>query len=173
MFSAFGQHERVIRTKRTSLIVDPPDGRIPARTPEGEKRAAALRRVNTSEFGPAGRADNPEERGSDRCRGTTLPFIKGVGAGFRRIVQSPSSVTMSLEDGHVGGAFRAVPVGSVQHLPSNVRQWLGDAAGRWDGDTLVVDVTNFTDGTNYEGSAENLHLTERYRAWHPICSCCA
>jgi hypothetical protein len=168
VFSAFGQHERIIRTKRTSLIVDPPDGRIPARTPEGQKRAEALRRVSTSEFGPAGRADDPEDRGSDRCRGTTLPFIKGVGAGFRRIVQSPQSVTIYLEDGHVGGAFRAVPVGDMtHHLASNVRQWLGDSAGRWEGDTLIVDVTNFTDKTNYEGSAENLHLTERYTRLAP------
>jgi len=67
-FSAFGKHERIIRTKRTSLIVDPPDGKIPQLTPEGEKRAAELRRINTSEFGPAGRADDPEERGRDGDR---------------------------------------------------------------------------------------------------------
>jgi hypothetical protein len=168
VFSAFGQHEQIIRTKRTSLVVDPPDGRVPLRTPEGEKRAAALRRINTSEFGPAGRADDPEERRQDRCSGTTLPFIKGVGAGFRRIVQSPRSVMMYLEDGHVGGAFRMVPIGDGKHhLASNVHQWLGDSAGRWEGDTLVVDVTNFTDKTSYEGSAENLHLTERYTRLAP------
>ena len=168
VFSAFGQHEQIIRTKRTSLIVDPPDGRIPLRTPEGEKRAGARRLINTSEFGPAGRADNPEERGNDRCRGTTLPFIKGVGAGFRRIVQSPRSVMMYLEDGHVGGAFRTVPLDDGKHhLGSRIRQWFGDSAGRWEGDTLVVDTTNFTDETNYEGSSENLHLTERYTRLEP------
>jgi hypothetical protein len=161
-FSAFGKHERVMRTKRTSMIVDPPDGRIPGLTPEGQKRADSLRRTTTDEFGPAGRADYPEERHADRCMGTTLPFIKGVGAGFRRIVQSPGAVAMFHEDGHVGGAFRAIPVGNRPPLPSSVRQWLGDSRGRWEGDTLVVEVTNFTDKTNYQGSAENLHLTERY-----------
>lgn len=161
-FSAFGKHEKVVRTKRTSLIVDPPDGKIPALTPEGEKRAAALRRINTSEFGPGGPADYPEQRRSDRCLGTTLPFIKGVGAGFRRIVQSPDAVAMFHEDGHVGGAFRVVPTGGPSHLPSHIRNWLGDSRARWEGDTLVGDVTNFTDKTNYQGSAENLHLVERY-----------
>jgi hypothetical protein len=161
-FSAFGKHERVVRTKRTSLIVDPPDGRIPPLTPEGQKRADALKRIITDEFGPAGPADYPEQRPSDRCMGTTLPFIKGVGAGFRRIVQSPGAVAMFHEDGHVGGAYRAIPVGSGPHLPARVRQYLGDSRGRWEGDTLVVDVTNFTSQTNYQGSADNLHLTERY-----------
>ena len=136
-FSAFGKHETVIRTKRTSLIVDPPDGRIPALTPEGQKRSDALKRIVTDEFGPAGPADDPEQRPSDRCMGTTLPFIKGVGAGFRRIVQSPAAVAMLHEDGHVGGAFRSIPIGNRAHLPSQVRQYLGDPSGRWEGDTRV------------------------------------
>src|SRR5262245_20045507 len=161
-FSAFGKHEKVIRTKRTSLIIDPPDGRIPPLTPDGQKRKDALRRINTDEFGPAGRADDPEERKSDRCIGTTLPFVKGIGAGFRRIVQSRDAVAMFDEDGHVGGAFRVIPVGARPPLPSRVRQWLGDSRGHWEGDTLVVEVSNFTDKTNYEGSAENLRLVERY-----------
>ena len=161
-FSYRGQHEKVIRTKRTSLIVDPPDGKIPQRTPEGEQRVAELRRNTTSEFGPAGRADDPEERRQDRCSGTTLPFIQGIAAGYRRLVQSPGVVTLYDEDGHVGGAFRVIPTGTRKHLASNIRQYLGDSTARWEGDTLVVDVTNFTDKTNYEGSKENLHLIERY-----------
>jgi hypothetical protein len=61
-----------------------------------------------------------------------------------------------------------VPTGDGKHhLASNVHQWLGDSTGRWEGDTLVVDVTNFTDKTNYEGSTENLHLTERYTRQGP------
>jgi hypothetical protein len=166
-FSAFGKHETVIRTQRTSLIVDPPDGRIPPLTPEGRKRRDALRRDTTDEFGPAGPADDPEQRRSDRCMGNTVPYIKGVGAGFRRIVQTPGTVTFFHEDGHVGGVYRAIPIGSRPHLPAKVRQYLGDSVGRWDGDTLVVDVTNFSNLTNFEGSAENLHVTERYTRTGP------
>jgi hypothetical protein len=161
-FSKGGAHEKVIRTKRTSLIVDPPDGRIPALTPEGQQRADFLRRTAPNEFGPGGIANHPEERRNDRCMGTTLPFIQGISSGARRIVQSPGSVAIFMEDGHVGGGYRVIPVGQRPHLPGELRQYLGDSRGRWENDTLVVDVKNFTDKTNFQGSAENLHLTERY-----------
>ena len=162
VFSRGGSHEKVIRTKRTSLVVDPPDGRIPPLTPEGQKRVDFLRQNAPNESGPGGIADHPEERRNDRCAGTTLPFIKGVSSGARRIVQSPGVVAMFLEDGHAGGAFRTIPVGKQTQLPSHVRQYLGDSHGRWEGDTLVVEVKNFSDKTNFEGSAEQLQLTERY-----------
>jgi hypothetical protein len=162
VFSKGGAHEKVIRTKRTSLIVDPPDGRIPPLTPEGQKRAESLRRNAPNEFGPGGKADDPEDRRNDRCIGTTLPFIQGVSSGARRIVQSPGLVSIFMEDGHVGGAFRTIPVGKQTPLPLNIRQYLGDSRGRWEDDTLVVEVTNFSDKTNFQGSAENLHLIERY-----------
>ena len=85
--------------------------------------------------------------------GSSLPFIKGVGAGFRSIVQAPGTVAFFHEDGHVGGVYRAIPIRSRPHLPATVRQYLGDSVGRWDGDTLVVGgVTNFTSQTNYEDS---------------------
>jgi hypothetical protein len=162
VFSRGGSHEKVIRTKRTSLIVDPPDGRIPPLTPEGQKRLASLRQNAPNESGPGGIADHPEQRRNDRCMGTTLPFIKGVSSGARRIVQSPGAVAMFLEDGHVGGAYRTISVGASSPLPSHLRQYLGDSRGRWDGNTFVVEVTNFSEKTNFEGSAENLKLTERY-----------
>lgn len=167
VFSRGGAHEKVIRTKRTSLITDPPDGRIPPLTPDGETRAAFLRRNAPNEAGPGGIADHPEERRNDRCIGTTLPFIKGVSSGARRIVQSPGAVAVFLEDGHAGGAYRVIPVGARPHLPSHLRQYLGDSRGRWEADTLVVEVKNFSAKTNFEGSAENLQLTERYTRTGP------
>ncbi|PYR34866.1 MAG: hypothetical protein DMF89_24500 [Acidobacteria bacterium] len=160
-----GRGTRVVRTKRTSLIVDPPDGKIPARTPEGEKRAAALRRVVDDENGPGGRADNPEERGQDRCTGLTIPVNFGsaaVSGAFLRIVQSPGALTIYHEEGHHGGAYRMIPLDGRPHLPPQVRQWLGDARGHWDNGALVVDTTNFTSQTNYQGSRETLHLVERF-----------
>lgn len=144
------------------MIVDPPDGRIPALTPEGQKRVAAFRRDTTNEFGPGGIADHPEQRNSDRCRGTGMPFIAGVGAGYRRIVQTPGHVAMYHEDGHLGGVYRSIPLTPQPHFPPGVREYFGDSRGKWEGDTLVVHVTNFTNLTNYQGAAENMRLTERY-----------
>jgi hypothetical protein len=77
-------------------------------------------------------------------------------------VQSPGTVSIYYEYGPHGGAFRTIPLDGRPHLPSGIRQWLGDARGRWDGDTLIVDTTNFSDRTNYEGSRGNLHLTEHF-----------
>jgi hypothetical protein len=167
VFSRGGAHEKVIRTKRTSFVVDPPDGRIPPRTPEGQKRLEDLRRNAPNEAGPGGIADHPEQRRNDRCIGTIMPFIKGVSSGARRIVQSKGVVSIFMEDGHAGGAFRIIPVGNQPPLPPRIRQYHGDSRARWDGDTLVVDVTNFSDKTNFEGAGENLHLTERYTRTGP------
>ena len=162
VFSRSGAHERWLRTKQSSMVVDPPDGKIPPLTPEGELRLKANRRDATDEFGPAGPADDPEQRKSDRCTGTTLPFIQGVSSGMRRIVQTPKAVTMFHEDGHLGGGFRTIPIDNRPALPAHIRQFWGDARGRWEGDTLVVEVTNFSNKTNFQGSMENLKLTERY-----------
>jgi hypothetical protein len=82
-------------------------------------------------------------------------------------VQSPGSVAIFMEDGHVGGAYRVIPVGRQPHLSGGLRQYLGDSRGRWDGETLVVEVTNFSDKTNFHGSAENLTLVERYTRTGP------
>lgn len=162
VFSAYGQHERVIRTKRTSLIVDPPDGKIPPLTEEGQKRLAGERREAPNEFGPGGIADHPEQRTNDRCMGSMLPFIKGISSGNRRIVQSPDSIAIYMEDGHVGGGHRMIPIGTKPHLPSHIRQYLGSSRARWEGDTLVVEVKNFSNKTRFQGAAENLELVERY-----------
>ena len=159
-----GRGLKVVRTKRTSLIVDPPDGKLPPLTAEGEKRLP--RRVAIDpEAGPAGVADNPEDRRNDRCRGITIPVEFGnaaVSGGFIRMVQSPRSVSVYYEHGHHGGAYRVIPLDGSPHLLPQIRLWLGDPRGRWEGDTLVVDTTNFTDQTNYHGSKENLQLIERF-----------
>lgn len=173
-----GRGDKVIRTKRTSLIIDPKDGKVPpltavakAREDERRARAEATGRLDPR-FAKVGYlvpppdggyySDNPEDRVPDRCIGITLPFLKGTSGGFTRIAQAPESVVIYQEDGHVGGAYRMVYVDGRKHQPANVRLWLGDSIGRWEGDTLVVDTTNFTDRTDFHGSGENLHLTERF-----------
>ena len=157
------------RTRRSSLIMDPPDGRVPPMTPQGAERRAATR-VARAQPRPdlpypvdIGRSyDNPEDvRLIERCLGVTLPCIGGL-CGFSRIAQGPGWVGIYYEQGHGGGAYRSIPLDGRPHLPDTVRQWLGDSVGRWDGDTLVVDTTNFTDRTNFLGSRENLHLVERF-----------
>jgi len=178
-----GRGTKVIRTRRTSLIIEPKDGRIPPLTPDAQKRAEASRRARAlatpAELAAAfvdgdrtvtpypvdrtmgGGTANPEERPADRCRGVSLPFMGSSGT-FSRFVQGPGHVSIYHEDGHRGGAYRHIPLDGRPHLPSQVRQWLGHSVGHWEGDTLVVDTTNFTDRTDFQGSRDNLHLVERY-----------
>ena len=162
-FSAFGQHERMLRTRRTSLIVDPRDGKIPY-TSDAKARIEAEAEVRRDR---GDRADGPEERINDRCDGVQLPFVKGISGTFSRIVQGPTSVSIYYEEGHRGGAYRSIPLIDRPPLPSHIRQWLGDSRGHWEGETLVVDTANFTTQTNFSGSSENLHLTERYTRTEP------
>jgi len=82
--------------------------------------------------------------------------------GFRRIVQSRGQLAIFYDVGQGQGWQRIIPVAATPHLPVNVRQWWGDSRGRWDGKTLVVDVTNFSPKSNYLGAHENLHLVERW-----------
>ncbi|MCY4601899.1 MAG: hypothetical protein OXF27_18495 [Acidobacteria bacterium] len=148
---------RVVETGRTSLIVDPPDGKIPY-TAAGRQRvdAEAERRQATRED-----ADGPEDRPSDRCLGFTLPCTSPLCA-FSRIVQTPDSVTLYYEAGHWGGAYRTIPLDGRPHGPAHVRQWHGDARGRWEGDTLVVDTTNFASSAGFQGAGEQMQLVERF-----------
>ncbi len=179
--------------RRTSLVVEPPDGRIPPLTPEAQKRLATFREYRlallqatetckTQEPACAGwkyarpsprraerapqynterlnRTDGPEDRSLlERCMGAILPDT----SGFRRIVQSPGSVAIFYDVGQGQGWQRVIPVNNSPHLPSQVRQWWGDSRGRWEGNTLVVDVTNFSPKQDFRGSRENLHLVERW-----------
>jgi hypothetical protein len=169
--SAFsGSGRQVISTGRTSQIVEPQDGKIPW-IPALRERIATETLTNSSERGRFLAEDNdrggtgPEDRPNDRCLGVSLPLrfaAAGSSATLHRIVQTPGHVTIYYEHGHQGGAYRQIPIDSRPHLPVEIRQFLGDARGRWEGETLVVDTTNFTHQTNYEGSRENLHLVERF-----------
>jgi len=138
---------------RTSLITDPPDGRLPPLTTQAQQRraAAAARR--------RGAAGVELLNGSTRCITWGVPRL-GAGSpyySYYAIVQSPGYAVIDLET-----ETRVVPMDGRPHIPSSVRQWNGDSRGRWDGNTLVVDTTNFSTKSNFMGSAENLHLVERF-----------
>jgi len=148
---------KVVGTKRTSLIVDPPDGKIPALTAEARKntdaRTAILRRAATG----------PEDRNLwERCiLGTNAgpPMVPGPYNNNFQLFQTTHYVVILNEMIHDA---RIIPLDGRPHLPANIRQWMGDSRGHWEGNTLVVDTTNFTGKTNFRGSGEALHLTERF-----------
>jgi len=143
---------------RTSLVVDPPDGRIPPLTPEARQRQAAATAARPR-F-PTGPEDFIL---SYRCITTGMPKLGGLyGSGhfsYYQIVQAPRHVMIEMETIHDA---RIIPLDGRPHLPSASRLWHGDSRGRWDGDTLVVDTTNFSSKSNFMGSGENLHLVERF-----------
>ena len=152
---------KVVSTRRTSLIVDPPDGRIPTLTPEAQKRAAA--RAEARRLHPA---DGPEDMTlADRCIARPGPPM--VPAGYNnnhRIVQASDYVVIFSEMMHDA---RIIPIDGRPHLPNSVRQWFGDSRGHWEGNTLVVETTNFTDKTNFRGAGENMRLIERFTRVDP------
>jgi hypothetical protein len=166
----FLQHEWGIRTfGYSSIVVDPPDGRPPALTPAGEALAAT--RVPGT-FGPGPFNAFSDFTLYDRCitrgvLGSLLPVIYGNGV---RITQSPDSVSISYEMIH---DTRIVPLDDRPHLEDDILQYMGNARGHWEGDTLVIETTNFTDktsvGTNGGGmpNSEALKLTERLRRVDP------
>ena len=119
--------------------------------------------------GNVNRANGPEDRGlRERCMRGRLPQYRGGFTGVHtRIVQSPGVVTIFYDVGQGQGFNRVIPITDDPHLPSHVRQWWGDSRGRWEGETLVVDVTNFTQKAEFQGSRENLHLVERWRRTGP------
>jgi hypothetical protein len=149
---------RPVSTRRTSLIVEPPDGRIPPLTPEAQTRAAAR-----AEYRKLHPADGPEDRPlAERCLlwAAAGPPMLPVGYNSNyQIVQSPGYVVILIEMIHDA---RIIPLDGRPHLPSGVRQWLGDSRGRWEGNTLVVETTNFSDKTAVRGASENMRLVERF-----------
>jgi hypothetical protein len=189
---------------RTSLIVDPPNGRIPPRMPEALKAAAADRefylallqstetckkkalgctggrydptpsprlaepppRYNTVRIN---RYDGPEDGSlGDRCLTRGLPeFANPFGGSFRRIVQTPGGVSIYYDVGQGQGWQRNIVMNGSPHLPAAIRQWFGDSRGHWEGDTLVIDVTNFSSKTDFLGARESLHLLERWTRSSP------
>jgi len=154
---------KVVGTRRTSLIVDPPDGKIPPLTPEAQKRQTEMRAA------AAGHAnDGPEGRSlAERCllwATAGPPMLPSFYNNNYQIVQAPGYVVIMVEMIHDA---RIIPLDGRGHLPQNMRQWMGDARGHWEGNTLVVDTTNFTDKTRFRGSADKLHLTERFTRVDP------
>jgi hypothetical protein len=187
---------------RTSLIVDPHNGRIPPQTPEAQQAAAADRefrfallqstdacrnkapacaggsydptpsprfaepspRYHAGNFERFNRSDGPEDDGlADRCLHSGLPdFGSLFGGSYRRIVQTPGGISMFYDLNQGQGWQRNIVMNGNPHLPASIRQWFGDSRGHWDGNTLVVDVTNFSPKTDFQGSRENLHLGERW-----------
>jgi hypothetical protein len=143
--------------KRTSWVIDPPDGRVPPLTAEARARAAA--RAADAREHPA---DGPENRSlQERCLAFNAgpPIALGPYNNYVRIFQMPGAVVVFTEMIHDA---RIIPTDGRPHIPQSIRQWLGDSRGRWEGNTLVVDTTNFTAKTNVRGSGEGLHLVERF-----------
>src|SRR5262249_4740070 len=141
---------------RTSLITDPADGRIPALTPEAQRRAAA--RPAPSFDSPL--ADSWEDRSlSERCITFGSPRLGAGYNSYYRIVQSRDFVVIAMETIHDA---RIVPLDGRPHVGANIQQWLGDSRGHWEGDTLVVDTRNYSPKSRLMGSTENLHVTERF-----------
>jgi hypothetical protein len=141
----------------TSLIQDPSDGRIPSLTAEGRSRQVA---VNAAFQRPAEAADVGNAL---RCVSWGVPRLGGrYGSGdmsYYQIFQSPGFVVLYMEAGHDA---RVIPLDGRPHLPSGIRQWNGDSRGRWDGNTLVVETTNFSGKSYFMGATENLTLVERF-----------
>ena len=151
---------KVVWTNRTSLVIDPKDGKIPPLTAAGRARQQERLEANRGhEF------DGPENRPlPERClilQGAGPPVTPTAYNNNVQIVQSPGYVALLIEMGH---EVRMIPTDGRPHLPSNVRLWKGDSRGHWEGDTLVVETTNFSDKNPFRGvSSPNMKLTERFR----------
>jgi hypothetical protein len=146
---------RTIKSHRTSLIIDPPDGRIPPLTADGQAKMAT--RTEYKRLHPA---DGPEDRGlSERCLNWATagpPMLPSAYNNNYQIVQTPDTVVIFNEMIHDA---RIIPLDGRPHLPGDVHLWLGDSRGHWEGDTLVVDTTNLRDKAGINGGQELLHAT--------------
>ena len=119
-------------------------------------------------LGRLNRHDGPEDgTPADRCLTLGLPEFGGGIGSFRRIVQTPGGITIFYDVGQGQGWQRNIMLSGSPHLPASVRQWYGDSRGHWEGNTLVIDVTNFSPKTDFQGARENLHLVERWTRTGP------
>lgn len=145
---------------RTSLITDPPDGRLPPYTPAGRERRAKLTSATLATNNVITPRDLTLEQ---RCISFGTPRLGGnVGPGafgVYQIAQTRDHVVFFMEAIHDA---RIIPLDGRPHLAANIRTWEGDSRGRWEGNTLIVDSTNFSAETNFLGAGEDLHLTERF-----------
>ena len=144
--------------KQTSLVVDPPDGRIPAATAAAQKRAADRR----------GKYDNPEERPlAERCVlgfNSGPPMVPSAYNNNMQLVQTRDTVVILNEMIH---SARIVSLTGRRHAPREIRSLTGDSIGHWEGDTLVVDTTNFSQDAGFRGATANMHLIERFTRQDP------
>ena len=144
---------------RTSLVIDPPDGRIPSVTAEGQQKRAATNAMRRRPY------EGPEDLTYiERCLTYGVPRLSGTNTGagplgYYQIVQTPSYVVLFLEAIHEA---RIISLDGRPHPPPSVGQWQGDSRGRWEGNTLVVDTTNFLARSDFMGSSDHLHLVERF-----------
>ena len=154
---------KVVPSRRTSLIIDTPDGRIPALTSAGKKRAAD--RAEARRLHPF---DGPEDRSpAERCIATPNAGPPMMPANYNanyQIVQTPDYVAILSEQIH---DVRVIPLDGRPHLAAHIRQWMGDSRGHWEGGTLVVETTNFTGQTDFAGSGAGLRLVERFTRTDP------
>ena len=145
-------------SRRSSLVIDPPDGRLPALTAEARTRAQQAQQARKGR----GPADSWTDRNLwDRCITVGLPAVM-FPTGYNnnvQILQAPGYVTITHEIIH---DTRIIPLDGRPHLPQAIRHYMGDSRGRWDGNTLVIDVINFHPATEYRGSRDTLHLIEKY-----------
>jgi hypothetical protein len=154
---------RVVPTRRTSLIIDPPDGRVPRLTAEGEARLNAIAEARKGR----GPADHPEDRNLwERCitRGLPNVMLPQPYNNNYQVLQTRDYVVIVAEMIHDA---RIIPLDGRPHLPTQMRELMGDSIGRWEGETLVVETTNFTNKTSYRGAGENLRLVERFTRTAP------
>ncbi len=148
---------------RTSLIVDPPDGKVPPLTPEAQKRVDERR-----DWLQDHSTDGPEDRSlAERCISWTTagpPMLPGPYNNDTQIIQGPGYVVILSEMIHDA---RMISLDGRPHVAKNIREWMGDSRGHWEGNTLVVDTTNFTPEYSFRGSDANMHLTERFTRESP------
>ena len=147
---------------RTSLIVDPPDGKIPLMTPDGRQRRRAADAAAFAVPRPSPPSGPEDLSNFIRCITYGAPRLGGAAASYHnysQIVQTPEYVMFLSEAMHDA---RIIPLDGRPHLPQNVRRWLGDSRGRWEGSTLIVETTNYSPKSSLLGSAENLHVVERF-----------
>jgi hypothetical protein len=157
---ALDRHQSALASSlRTSLIVDPPDGRLPPLTAEGRKRAADRAELEKR----VGRWDSAQSNQlDDRCiifAGAGPPMLPQGYNGNYQIVQAPGYVMILFEMAH---DVRVIPLDGRPHLSPNVRQWMGDSRGRWEGETLVIETTNFNGKNPLRDSSENMRVIERF-----------
>jgi hypothetical protein len=162
----YDRGDKVVGTKRTSLIVDPPNGRLPPYTPEGEAKAKRRAEIGRQEQFGHPVADSWEDRPlGERCilgSNAGPPMTPGPYNNNVQLFQTPDNVVLVNEMIHEA---RVIPLDGRPHL--NIRQWKGDSRGHWEGDTLVIDTTNFKRETSLPGSSGSMHLTERFTRTGP------